>query len=88
MDVSIHVWSMDGDREVDHRRGARRIDLPTRPLHPHTIFVNTRETPQAFTVELVCEKHGLKPEELAAALKVLEVPRVVERQGQKFGYWN
>lgn len=39
-------------------------------------------------MELACEKHGLKPEELAAALKVLEVPRVVERQGQKFGYWN
>lgn len=39
-------------------------------------------------MELVCEKHGLKPEELVKALKVLEVPRVVERQGQKFGYWH
>lgn len=47
-----------------------------------------RETPQGFSVALACEKHGLKPEELAQALKVLEVPRIVERQGQKFGYWN
>ncbi len=56
---------------------------------PSTADIHTyRDNPQGFSVSLASEKHGLRPDELAQALKVLEVPRVVERHGQKFGYWN
>lgn len=53
-------------------------------LSRHT---QNRDAPQHFSLPLACEKYDLNPQELEQAMKVLEVPRILERKGQKFGYW-
>ena len=63
---------------------------------PHTLPEETlaailrarREEPASFDLEKVCRQHDLKPDALKEALEVLQVPRIVERQGQKYGYWE
>lgn len=62
---------------------------------PHTLHEDTlalilrarREAPEKFDIGKVCAQHELKAETLAKVLEVIEVPRIIERQGQKYGYW-
>ena len=53
------------------------------------ILKSRRECPQTFNLTEVCKEHDLQPDEIEKALKVIQVPRIVEKLGgQKYGYWN
>jgi len=63
---------------------------------PHTLPEETlaailrsrREMPDKFDLGQVCTTYGLKEEEMEKVLAVIEVPRIVERKGDKYGYWE
>ena len=63
---------------------------------PHTLPEETlaailrsrREMPDKFDLGQVCVTYGLKKEEMEKVLSVIEVPRIVERKGDKYGYWE
>lgn len=52
------------------------------------ILRSRRDMPDKFDLGQVCERYGLKEKEMEKVMAALEVPRVVERKGDKYGYWE
>lgn len=52
------------------------------------ILRSRRDMPDEFDLGKVCETYGLKEKDMEKVIAALEVPRIVERKGDKYGYWE
>ena len=43
---------------------------------------------KSFSVDQASKQHGIAAKDLEVALKYLRAPRIVERKGEKHGYWS